>query len=103
MSTRFFYEDGQGKIVDEEGNDTMDWDAEPQSFSLKNLTCIKLYCETQEKQQIKENVDLDTAMEDIEESVKKQTKHYNQCSNEQNPSLFITIELSCSTLPNLAI
>jgi hypothetical protein len=50
MSARFFYEDGQGKIVDEEDNDTMDWDAEPQSFSLKNLTCTKLYCETQEKQ-----------------------------------------------------
>ncbi|GAA5812116.1 hypothetical protein MFLAVUS_005566 [Mucor flavus] len=26
MSSRFYYEDGQGKLVDELGNDAMDWD-----------------------------------------------------------------------------
>lgn len=26
MSAHFFYEDGQGRIVDEEGRDVMDWE-----------------------------------------------------------------------------
>lgn len=28
MSTHFFYEDGQGKIVDKEGRDAMEWEEE---------------------------------------------------------------------------
>lgn len=71
MSTHFFYEDEQGKLVNEEDNDEMAWDAESQPFHLKTLARIRFYCDAQEKQQIKENVGLDTAMEEFEESVKK--------------------------------
>ncbi|KAG1642325.1 hypothetical protein G6F44_004940 [Rhizopus delemar] len=71
MSTRFFYEDEQGKLVNEEDNDEMAWDAESQPFHLKTLARIRFYCDAQKKQQIKENVGLDTAMEEFVESVKK--------------------------------
>ncbi|EIE84527.1 hypothetical protein RO3G_09237 [Rhizopus delemar RA 99-880] len=75
MSTRFFYEDEQGKLVNEEDNDEMAWDAESQPFHLKTLARIRFYCDAQKKQQIKENVGLDTAMEEFEESVKKVVSH----------------------------
>ncbi|KAG1456632.1 hypothetical protein G6F56_006786 [Rhizopus delemar] len=64
-------------------NDTMDWDAEIQLFHLKTLTHIAPYCGAQENNRSKKNVELDNAIEEIEESVKKQTKHYKQYSNEQ--------------------
>lgn len=83
MSALFFYEDGQGKIVDEAGNDPMHYDTESQNFHLKTLARFRLYCDAQEKEQINENIEIDSVMEEIEEKVKKQNKHYNQYSNEQ--------------------
>lgn len=35
MSARFFYEDGLGKLINEEDNDAMAWNAESQPFHLK--------------------------------------------------------------------
>ncbi|KAI9254378.1 hypothetical protein EDC94DRAFT_678950 [Helicostylum pulchrum] len=43
MTTRFYYEDGQGKLVDEEGNDAMDWVEEATPFHLRTLTRITEY------------------------------------------------------------
>ncbi|KAI9468227.1 MAG: hypothetical protein EXX96DRAFT_654825 [Benjaminiella poitrasii] len=37
MTTCFYYEDDQGRIVDEQGNDTMNWDDEITPFHLKTL------------------------------------------------------------------
>ena len=48
MTTRFYYEDGQGRMVDEQGNDAMDWVKEVTPFHLKTLTRIREYCEKQE-------------------------------------------------------
>jgi hypothetical protein len=45
MSTHFFNKDGQGKIIGDEGNDAMAWDAKSQHFHLKTLTRIRFYCE----------------------------------------------------------
>jgi hypothetical protein len=43
MSTYFFHEDGQGRIVDEMGCDAMDWEEEATPFHLSTLTsCILL-------------------------------------------------------------
>ncbi|KAL4210796.1 hypothetical protein AB4K20DRAFT_1986222 [Rhizopus microsporus] len=41
MTTRFYYEDGQGRMVDEQGNDAMDWVKEVTPFHLKTLTRIR--------------------------------------------------------------
>ncbi|KAG1456885.1 hypothetical protein G6F56_006732 [Rhizopus delemar] len=40
MTTRFYYEDGQGKLVDEEGNDAIDWAEKATPFHLRTLTRI---------------------------------------------------------------
>lgn len=51
MSSRFYYEDGQGKIVDEQGNDAMDRDDTVTPFHLTTLTRIRQYCKMQEVRQ----------------------------------------------------
>ncbi|KAI9486177.1 MAG: hypothetical protein EXX96DRAFT_547923 [Benjaminiella poitrasii] len=47
MTTRFYYKDGQGRIVDEQENDAMDWDEEVTPFHVKTLTRIREHCEKQ--------------------------------------------------------
>lgn len=43
MSTYFFHEEGQGRIVDEMGRDAVDWKEEVTPFYLSTLTsCILL-------------------------------------------------------------
>lgn len=92
MSTHFFYEDGQGKIVDEEGKDAMDWEEEVHPHHLITLTRIKLYCEAQGSEQSSVDEGLDNKMEEVAAIAKKQMKHYNRYSNEQNCSLSTTTE-----------
>ncbi|KAL4213477.1 hypothetical protein AB4K20DRAFT_1956580 [Rhizopus microsporus] len=43
MTIRFYYEDGQDRTVDEQGNDAMDWDEEATPFHLKTVTRIREY------------------------------------------------------------
>ncbi|KAG2233927.1 hypothetical protein INT48_009740 [Thamnidium elegans] len=43
MVTRFYYEDGQGKTVDKQGNDAMDWVEEVTLFHLETSTRIREY------------------------------------------------------------
>ncbi|KAI9486174.1 MAG: hypothetical protein EXX96DRAFT_466147, partial [Benjaminiella poitrasii] len=50
MTTRFYYKDGQGRIVDEQENDAMDWDEEVTPFHVKTLTRIREHCEKQDAQ-----------------------------------------------------
>lgn len=87
MTTRFFYEDGQGKMVDEQGNNAMDWDEEDTPFQLRTLTRITDYCKKQEEGgPISEDdslKNLDADMEDVIDVMKKQIKVYNKYSNEQ--------------------
>ncbi|KAG1172056.1 hypothetical protein G6F36_011646 [Rhizopus arrhizus] len=47
MTTRFYYEDSQDRIVDEQGNNAMDWDEEVTPFHLKTLARIRECCEKQ--------------------------------------------------------
>jgi hypothetical protein len=81
MSSRFYYEDGQGKIVDEQGNDAMDWDDTVTPFHLTTLTRIRQYCEMQEVGQ-EPDVEFDAKMEEMSGTVKQQTKSYYKYSNE---------------------
>lgn len=43
MSTYFFYENGQGKIYDEQGKDAMEWVEEVDPFHLETLTTLRKY------------------------------------------------------------
>ncbi|KAI9478735.1 MAG: hypothetical protein EXX96DRAFT_572033 [Benjaminiella poitrasii] len=64
MTTRFYYEDGQGRM-------------EVTPFHLKTLTRIREYCEKQENEQLSFQEDLKNLnidMEDVIATVKKQTK-----------------------------
>ncbi|KAG1147980.1 hypothetical protein G6F37_002270 [Rhizopus arrhizus] len=68
MTTRFYYEDGQGRMVDKQGNNAMDWVEEATPFHLKTLTRIREYCEKQEDEQLLSQEDLknlDSDMEDL--------------------------------------
>ncbi|MBM6385773.1 MAG: hypothetical protein JSY10_17590 [Paenibacillus sp.] len=51
MSALFFYEDGQGRIVDEEERDAMDWEEEVHPHHLNTLTRLRIYCEEQGPEQ----------------------------------------------------
>lgn len=42
----FFYEDGQGKIVDSSGINAMDWEEDVDPFNLQNLTNFTKYNES---------------------------------------------------------
>ncbi|KAI9472312.1 MAG: hypothetical protein EXX96DRAFT_489075, partial [Benjaminiella poitrasii] len=81
-----FIKDGQGRMVDEQGNDAKDWFKEVTPFHLKTLTRIREYCEKQEDEQLSSQeslINLDIDMEDVIVTVKKQTKSYHRYSNEQ--------------------
>lgn len=72
MSTLFFYEDGQEKIVDEEGHNAMDWEKVLHPDHPTTLTRIRLYCEAQVPKQSSADEGLDTKMEEVANEVKKQ-------------------------------
>ena len=77
MTTRFYYENGQGKLVDEEGNDAMDWVEEATPFQLETLTRISEYRRKQEEKGASSedsSKDLDADMEEVIATVKKQKK-----------------------------
>ncbi|EIE81429.1 hypothetical protein RO3G_06134 [Rhizopus delemar RA 99-880] len=82
MSFRFYYKDGQEKIVDELGNDAMDWEDNVTQFHLTTLTRIRQYCEIQESEQ-EPDLELNANVEEIANTVKLQRKVYNKYSNEQ--------------------
>ncbi|KAI8060615.1 uncharacterized protein B0P05DRAFT_590726 [Gilbertella persicaria] len=86
MTTRFYYEDGQGKLVDEEGNDAMDWVEEATHFHLRTLTRITEYCRKQEEEGVSSDDslrNLDADMEEVIAIVKKQKRVHYKHSNEQ--------------------
>ncbi|KAG1055914.1 hypothetical protein G6F43_002152 [Rhizopus delemar] len=69
MSFRFYYKDGQEKIVDELGNDAMDWEDNVTQFHLTTLTRIRQYCEIQESEQ-EPDLELNANVEEIANTVK---------------------------------
>ncbi|KAI8060371.1 uncharacterized protein B0P05DRAFT_574740 [Gilbertella persicaria] len=86
MTTRSYYEDGQGKLVDEEGNNAMDSVEEASPFHLRSLTRITEYCRKQEEEGVSSEGslrNLDADMEEVIAIVKKQKRVYHKYSNEQ--------------------
>ncbi|KAG0786761.1 hypothetical protein G6F22_007533 [Rhizopus arrhizus] len=73
MTTRFYYEDSQDRIVDEQGNNAMDWDEEVTPFHLKTLA-----------QDIR-NLDID--MEDVIAIAKKLKEDKDWNIFEKQPNL----------------
>ncbi|OAD71612.1 hypothetical protein PHYBLDRAFT_170276 [Phycomyces blakesleeanus NRRL 1555(-)] len=85
-TTCFYYEDGQGKLVDEEGNDAIDWVEEATPFHLRTLTRITEYCRKQEEEGVSSEDslgNLDADMEEVIAIVKKQKRLHHKYSNEQ--------------------
>ncbi|KAG1165121.1 hypothetical protein G6F36_013485 [Rhizopus arrhizus] len=76
MCFHFYYEDEQGKIVDEQGNDAMGWKDDVTQFHFTTLTRIRQYRKIQGGE------------EEIANTVKLQRKVYNKYSNELKP-LFV--------------
>ncbi|KAI7898085.1 uncharacterized protein BX663DRAFT_443746, partial [Cokeromyces recurvatus] len=54
----FFYENGQGKIFDEQGNDAMEWIEEADPFHLETLTTLRKYQQAQPTEQERMRGDL---------------------------------------------
>ncbi|KAI8080684.1 uncharacterized protein B0P05DRAFT_636906, partial [Gilbertella persicaria] len=69
MTTRFYYEDGQGELVDEEGNDAMDWVEEATPFHIRTLTRITEYCRKQEEEGVFSEDSLRNLDADMEEVI----------------------------------
>ncbi|OAD65646.1 hypothetical protein PHYBLDRAFT_153339 [Phycomyces blakesleeanus NRRL 1555(-)] len=65
MSTYFFYENGQGKIYDEQGNDAMEWSEEVDPFYLKTLTTLREYQQAQPSEQEQMRGELDENMNEV--------------------------------------
>ncbi|OAD70135.1 hypothetical protein PHYBLDRAFT_60034 [Phycomyces blakesleeanus NRRL 1555(-)] len=65
MSAIFLYEDGQGKIYDQSGNNAMNVEEDVNPYHLETLTNIRHYCESQGPEQESLIKDLDTRMEDV--------------------------------------
>jgi hypothetical protein len=59
MSTYSFYEDGQGKIFDERGNDAMEWVEDVDPFHLETLTTFQKYKQAQPSEQERMRDELD--------------------------------------------
>jgi hypothetical protein len=85
MSTYFFYEDGQGKIVDESGANAMDWEEEVDLFNLQTLTSFTQYNESQVPELDPNDEMLDEKMEELAEKIskKKAEKQYNTYTDAQ--------------------
>ncbi|KAG1446949.1 hypothetical protein G6F46_011423 [Rhizopus delemar] len=65
MSTHFFYENRQGKIFDEQGNDAMEWIEEVDPFHLETLTTLQKYQQAQPSEQERMRGELDEAMNEV--------------------------------------
>ncbi|GAA5806894.1 hypothetical protein MFLAVUS_000242 [Mucor flavus] len=65
MSTYFFYENGQGKIYDEQGKDAMEWVEEVDPFHLETLTTLRKYQQAQLSEQEWMRGELDETMNEV--------------------------------------
>lgn len=84
MSNNFFYEDGQGNIVDEQGNETMDLEEEVDPFNLGTLMTITQYRCYQDRFPAEPTDELDVEMEEAAEELSKEVaggRKYNVYSD----------------------
>ncbi|KAI8639547.1 hypothetical protein BD408DRAFT_263899 [Parasitella parasitica] len=84
MSNNFFYEDGQGNIVDEQGNETMDLEEEVDPFNLGTLMTITQHRSYQDRFPAEPTEELDVEMEEAAEELSKEVaggRKYNVYSD----------------------
>ncbi|KAI9277884.1 hypothetical protein BY458DRAFT_545610 [Sporodiniella umbellata] len=72
MSNNFFYEDGQGNVVDEQGNETIDLEEEVDPFNLGTLMTITQYRSYQDHFPAEPTEELDVEMEEAAEELSKE-------------------------------
>ncbi|CEG71373.1 hypothetical protein RMATCC62417_07117 [Rhizopus microsporus] len=69
MSINFFYEDGRGIIVDEQGNEAMDLEEEVDPYNLGTLMTLSQYRAYQSRFPIEATEELDIKMEELAEEL----------------------------------
>lgn len=80
MSAHFFYEDGQGEIRDEDGNEAMDWDEPVDPFNIITLMTLSRYKKFNLNIPKRVPDQLDETMEELTEELKAERasgKEYN--------------------------
>lgn len=93
IKEKIIFEDGQGNVFDESGNEAMDWDEEADPHNLENLTNLTRYL----NKQVQPEMDLDspdlvekmkTIEKNLEEKKTKSNNKKNLYSDDQK-TLFI--------------
>lgn len=85
MSSSFYYEDGQGKIADEQGNEAMDYEEEFDPYNISSLMTASQYRHHRGCFPTEVTEELDTNMEEISEelALEATNRKYNVYSDKQ--------------------
>ncbi|KAG1139223.1 hypothetical protein G6F38_009988 [Rhizopus arrhizus] len=88
MNNNFFYEDGQGRILDEQGNDAVEWEEEVDPYNFGTLLTLSQYRAFQSRFPTEGIEELDVQMEELAEELSQAEtsgKKYNVYSDSPNP------------------
>lgn len=69
MNNNFFYQDGQGRIMDEQGNDTVEWEEEVDPHNLGTLLTLSQYRTFQSRLPTDDIEELDVQMVELVEKL----------------------------------
>ncbi|KAI8380459.1 hypothetical protein EDC96DRAFT_561068 [Choanephora cucurbitarum] len=97
MSYSFYFEDGQGNIINENGNDPMDNTYDEDPYKSEELACYSAYMEAREK--VIMELDQDTTIWNIKLLKAKKKKKMKKTSNEvkaQAVHLFDILPKNCA-------
>ena len=95
IKRKIIFEDGQGNVFDESGNEAMDWDEEVDPHNLENLTNLTRYL----NKQVQPEMDLDsldfvekmkTIEKNLEEKKTKSNNKKNLYSDDQKNVIYIS-------------
>ncbi|KAI9248334.1 hypothetical protein EDC94DRAFT_624986 [Helicostylum pulchrum] len=90
----FYYEDGQGSIADEQGNEAMDYEEETDPYNVTSLLTASQYRIHQGRFPAKVTEDLKTRIAEASECVSRKTLHniayhsvnnFEKCFNKEPP------------------
>jgi len=84
MNNNFFYEDGQGRILDEQGNDAVEWEEEVDPYNFGTLLTLSQYRAFQSRFPTEGIEKLDVQMEELAEELSQAEtsgKKYNVYSD----------------------
>lgn len=69
MNNNFFYKDGQGRILDEQGNDAVKWEEEVDPHNLGILLTLSQYRTFSSRLPTEDIEELDVQMEELAEKL----------------------------------